>query len=276
MLVFVSFCSIIYMRGDYVNKINLIIVEDDNNTVEEYKAGIKCFDNFYLTATTSSSSEALEKVKEYSPHAVILDLELHKGSGNGLMFLKELSALNLKNKPFILVVTNNISSVTHSIARNLGADFVITKNQSDFSCKMVLEFLSSVAASALTSDINSPDAAKAAVSISYSETMKEKISTELDLIGISPKLKGRQYLADAIEITCKQRVPNLCSIIAKKYSKTDASVERAMQTAINHAWRNTDIESLERYYTTYINPQKGVPTVMEFIYYYSDKIKKSL
>lgn len=259
-----------------MNKINLIIVEDDNNTIEEYKAGIKCFDNFYLAATTSSSSEALEKVKEYSPHAVILDLELHKGSGNGLMFLKELSALNLKNKPFILVVTNNISSVTHSIARNLGADFVITKNQSDFSCKMVLEFLSSVAASALTSDINSPDAAKAAVSVSYSETMKEKISTELDLIGISPKLKGRQYLADAIEITCKQRVPNLCSIIAKKYSKTDASVERAMQTAINHAWRNTDIESLERYYTTYINPQKGVPTVMEFIYYYSDKIKKSL
>ena len=276
MLVFVSFCSIIYMRGDYVNKINLIIVEDDNNTIEEYKAGIKCFDNFYLAATTSSSSEALEKVKEYSPHAVILDLELHKGSGNGLMFLKELSALNLKNKPFILVVTNNISSVTHSIARNLGADFVITKNQSDFSCKMVLEFLSSVAASALTSDINSASAAEAAVSISYSETMKEKISTELDLIGISPKLKGRQYLADAIEITCKQRVPNLCSIIAKKYSKTDASVERAMQTAINHAWRNTDIESLERYYTTYINPQKGVPTVMEFIYYYSDKIKKSL
>lgn len=259
-----------------MNKINLIIVEDDNNTIEEYKAGIKCFDNFYLAATTSSSSEALEKVKEYSPHAVILDLELHKGSGNGLIFLKELSALNLKNKPFILVVTNNISSVTHSIARNLGADFVITKNQSDFSCKMVLEFLSSVAASALTSDINSPDAAKAAVSVSYSETMKEKISTELDLIGISPKLKGRQYLADAIEITCKQRVPNLCSIIAKKYSKTDASVERAMQTAINHAWRNTDIESLERYYTAYINPQKGVPTVMEFIYYYSDKIKKSL
>ena len=83
-------------------------------------------------------------------------------------------------------------------------------------------------------------------------------------------------LADAIEITCNQRVTNLCSIVAQKYKKTDASVERAMQTAINHAWRNTDIESLERYYTTYINPQKGVPTVMEFIYYYSSKIKKSL
>lgn len=141
---------------------------------------------------------------------------------------------------------------------------------------MVLEFLSSIAQSTINSNLNSSSAAQAAADISNRETLRDKISTELDLIGISSKLKGRQYLADAIEITYNQRVSNLCSIIAKKYSKTDASVERAMQTAINHAWRNTDIESLERYYTTYINPQKGVPTVMEFIYYYSAKIKKSL
>ncbi len=276
MLVFIGFCSIMEVRGGIVNKLNLLIVEDDNNTIAEYKANIKADDKFYLVGTTNSSSQAVEMVKQYSPHAVILDLELHQGSGNGLMFLKALSELGLKNKPFILVVTNNISTVTHSIARNLGADFVITKNQSDFSCKMVLEFLESIAQSTIAASFTSQTASAAAQSINYSETIKEKISTELDLIGVSPKLKGRQYLADAVEITCSKRVPNLCGIIAQKYKKTDASVERAMQTAINHAWRNTDIESLERYYTTYINPQKGVPTVMEFIYYYSDKIKKSL
>lgn len=259
-----------------MNKLNLLIVEDDINTINEYKASIRNFDNFYLVGTTNNSSEAVNMVKEYCPHAVILDLELHLGSGNGLIFLKQLSELALPYKPFILVVTNNISNVTHSISRNLGADFVITKNQNDFSCKMVLEFLSSIAQSTINSNLNSSSAAQAAADISNRETLRDKISTELDLIGISSKLKGRQYLADAIEITYNQRVSNLCSIIAKKYSKTDASVERAMQTAINHAWRNTDIESLERYYTTYINPQKGVPTVMEFIYYYSAKIKKSL
>lgn len=259
-----------------MNKLNLLIVEDDINTVNEYKSTIKNFENFYLIGTTNSSADAVKMVKEYCPHAVILDLELHLGSGNGLSFLKQISELNLPYKPFILVVTNNISTVTHSIARNLGADFVITKNQSDFSCKMVLEFLSSIAQSTVSSGLKSSSAANAAANIKLTETVKERIATELDLIGISPKLKGRQYLADAIEITAGKRVPNLCGIIAQKYSKTDASVERAMQTAINHAWRNTDIESLERYYTTYINPQKGVPTVMEFIYYYSEKIKKSL
>lgn len=106
-----------------MNKVNLLIVEDDNNTVEEYKSDIKGFENFYIVGTTNNSSKAVEMVKEYCPHAVILDLELHQGSGNGLLFLKGLSELALPNKPFILVVTNNISNVTHSIARNLGADF---------------------------------------------------------------------------------------------------------------------------------------------------------
>ena len=176
-----------------------------------------------LLDTNNWQRIAVEMVKEYCPHAVILDLELHQGSGNGLLFLKGLSELALPNKPFILVVTNNISNVTHSIARNLGADFVITKNQNDFSCKMVLEFLSSIVQTTLTSNFSSPSAAKAAERISNSEIIRNKISVELDLIGISPKLKGRNYLADAIEITCNQRVTNLCSIVAQKYKKTDAA-----------------------------------------------------
>lgn len=65
-----------------MNKLNLLIVEDDINTINEYKASIRNFDNFYLVGTTNNSSEAVNMVKEYCPHAVILDLELHLGSGN--------------------------------------------------------------------------------------------------------------------------------------------------------------------------------------------------
>lgn len=36
-----------------MNKINLLVVEDDNNTVEEYKTDIKGFENFYLVGTTN-------------------------------------------------------------------------------------------------------------------------------------------------------------------------------------------------------------------------------
>lgn len=67
--------------------------------------------------------------------------------------------------------------------------------------------------------------------------------------------------------------PHVCSEIAQIYSKSDASVERAIQNAINCAWRRTDIADLIKYYTARISSEKGVPTLMEFVYYYAEKLK---
>lgn len=36
-----------------MNKVNLLIVEDDNNTVEEYKSDIKGFENFYIVGLSA-------------------------------------------------------------------------------------------------------------------------------------------------------------------------------------------------------------------------------
>ncbi len=259
-----------------MTKIDLILIEDDIKTCNEYKKLIPYYGQLNLTGITSDADEAIQMIKKQPPNAIVLDLELHKGKGNGLSFLMELNKLNLPKNPFVLVVTNNISEVTHSAARNLGADFVITKNQNDYSVEMILNFLLTLEGTGVTLD--SPKTGKSVselkCGISYIEKMQDQINKELDSIGISPKLKGRQYLRDAIELTCNKKRSNLCAEIAKTYSKTDASVERAMQTAINHAWHNTDIETLEKNYTAYINPRKGVPTVTEFIYYYADKVKR--
>ena len=113
-------------------------------------------------------------------------------------------------------------------------------------------------------------------SLNYRRKLRDGITKELDLIGISPRAKGRKYLRDAIELTCDKETPNLCMEIAKQYSKTPASVERAMQNAIDRAWSITDPETLEEHYTAYINPRKGVPTLMQFIYYYAEKVKKNI
>lgn len=255
-----------------MGKIDLVVIEDDIKTINEYKKRVLYFAQIHLIGSTADSDEAISIIKKRPPTAIILDLELHNGKGNGLLFLKELHKLNLNKKPFILVVTNNISTVIHSAARNLGADFIITKNQNDYSIEMVLNFLLSFVDADAPSDSSNIDQYKSG--LEYVDKLQNQIITELDKIGISPKLKGRKYLRDAIELTCNKKRSNLCSVIAKSYSKTDASVERAMQTAINHAWRNTDIETLEENYTTYINPRKGVPTVTEFIYYYADKVKR--
>lgn len=63
--------------------------------------------------------------------------------------------------------------------------------------------------------------------------IEQRIITELNYIGISPKAVGYQYLIDTIQIVINNPVPNLSTLIGNKYKKTESSVERAMQNAIN-------------------------------------------
>ena len=89
----------------------------------------------------------------------------------------------------------------------------------------------------------------------------------------NPKAIGYKYLTDAILLVMEGHTNNLCTTIGDKYSKTDASVERAMQNAINNAWRSNDIDELLKHYSARINSDRGVPTLTEFVYYYANKIK---
>ena len=110
--------------------------------------------------------------------------------------------------------------------------------------------------------------------------ISDKVNNELDLIGISTHLQGRKYLYDAIMyLLSKDSDDSRISInqyLIAKYKKSSSTISRAMQNAILHAWRISSIEDLETYYKAKINYETGVPTPVEFIYYYVDKIKKML
>jgi two-component system response regulator (stage 0 sporulation protein A) len=96
---------------------------------------------------------------------------------------------------------------------------------------------------------------------------------ELDRVGINPKSVGYAYLVDAIMIVIKKPTHNVCTPIAIKYKKSEACVERAMQNAINRAWRTNSTEDLLTWYTARINADRGNPTITEFICYYANKLR---
>ena len=104
----------------------------------------------------------------------------------------------------------------------------------------------------------------------------KRIDTELDLIGINPKVLGRKYLVDAIQMLMVESVTNFCDVIAKKYDKSSQSVDHAMSNAIKKAWTSSPIDDLARLYTAKINIEKGYPTYTEFIYFYARKIKNDI
>ncbi len=256
------------------DKLEILLVEDDPETCTEFAELIYDTEELILIGVTNNASKALEYIKDTQPDVVILDLELHHGSGSGLHVLNNMKNLSLRKRPYMLITTNNSSKFTYESARTLGADFIMSKHQDNYSVSGVLEFLHIMTPMIKAANISSAEKKSAPET---QEQRRRRITTrimnELNNVGISPKAIGYSYLIDAILIMLKQPTQNINAIIAQKYGKTDASVERAMQNAINRAWRTGNIEELLFYYTARINPTRGVPTITEFISYYANKLK---
>ncbi len=256
------------------NKLELLLVEDDPQDCKDIINAVDNDpDNFTLIGITNNSTRAFQYVLDAHPDAVILDLELHNGEGDGLEFLKKLKDAHLTRVPFILVTTNNISDMTHQIARNLGADYIKTKNQENYSAKSVLEFLKITKSVILNRRPQEGDEDFGESPTVTAKRINSHICKELNKVGISPKAVGYKYLVDAITIIMDEPVTRICAFIGKKYRKTKGSVERAMQNAINRAWSTCDIQDLVDNYTAKVKSEKGVPTVTEFIFFYAQKIK---
>lgn len=257
--------------------LSILLVEDDKAACEEIENYIDSCENVRLTGVTNNSDEALELVKYHLPDAVILDLELHNGGGNGLLFLLGLSKLDLPYRPYILITTNNSSEITYESARKFGADFIMAKHESNYSGQYAVEFLRMIQATLISNrQMQASYSAQNESPDIKNRKLTDRIYRELDLVGISRKNVGYQYLTDAILITLEKPEANLAGIIAKKYQKSDASVERAMQNAINRAWRTFPVEELEAHYTAKTHSCRGVPTIMEFVFYYAGLLKNSL
>lgn len=256
------------------DKLSILLVEDDEDTCHEFIDYVNTLDDVYLTNITNDSYTAIQYVKDELPSAVILDLELSRGNGNGLTFLHDLKMIGTQSRPFILITTNNSSQITYSHARNSGADFILYKHQKDYSVKMVIDFLYSMKNEIISMSHHDNKTQSNAVSKEDQYVrINKRIESELLKVGISPKAKGFNYLFEAINLYLVDTTTHITQIIAAQHKKSEPSVERAMQNAINKAWITSDTEDLYKYYTAVIRADKGVPTLLEFVSYYANKIK---
>lgn len=257
-------------------ELSILLIEDEPSECLAISQCIDNLDDVQLVGITNNSQRGIELICDTLPDAVILDLELHKGSGNGLSFLQKLRELNLRTVPYILVTTNNTSTVTYELARQTGADFIMTKWQGDYSGENVVGFLRSIKSTiqrkakmeGISLDLSTTESP-----IQIRKRLEKRINKEMDLIGINPKAIGRKYLIEAIQLIINRQIRRITFVIATSNGKSEPSVERAMQNAINRAWHTADTDDLIRLYTANISSDKGVPTITEFIYYYAEKIK---
>ena len=91
-------------------KLEILLIEDDPEACRDFTEQILDTEDMLLIGVTNNAYKAVDLIKDHLPDAVILDLELHLGAGNGLYVLQELQTLTLPKTPYILITTNNSST----------------------------------------------------------------------------------------------------------------------------------------------------------------------
>lgn len=262
-----------------IGPMTILVIEDDIETCNKFIKTAKRRDDVEIVAVTGSDIEGMEFVEKYKPEGIILDLELNKssnGNPNAFEFISKIR--NLKYKPIIIVTTHINSERTYEILHRNKIDLIMYKEQPNYSCDGVFNAFMNY-----RSYVDDEVENNAEINIekeNQQENISKLINNELDLIGITSKLKGRKYIHDAIMYLIENQENeddiNVIRYIAKKYQKSESTITNGIQNAISHAWGKSSIDDLMKYYTIAVNYKTGEPTPMELIYYYVDKISKKV
>lgn len=255
----------------------ILIIEDD---VKDCEAFIKCAkerNDIEIVAITDSDVEGLKLVKSKRPEGIVLDLELnnsYNGSIDSLDFLSDLKKLNLSYEPIVIVTTHVNSKRTYDILHRNGVDLILYKDNPKYSSEHVLNNFINLR----KVDFNYKMPSVEEIIENEEKRISNLINDELELIGVTSKLKGREYIHDAILylIQDDSNKINVIQYLVNKYKKSSTTINNGIQNAIIYAWRITPPDDLIKYYTARINLDTGIPTPMEFIYYYVNKIKKKI
>lgn len=257
-----------------VKPMKILIIEDDVNDCNNFVECVKQRNDIEIVAITDSDIEGLQYVRTKHPEGIILDLELNNsktGNTDSLSFLSKLKELKLKYQPIVIVTTHVNSKRTYEILHRDGVDLILYKDQPKYSPNHVLNSFISLRDTSRENNISVNK---------QSEDERDKISRlicrELDFIGISNKLKGRIYLHDAILYLIENENSdlNVIQYLSKVHKRSATTITNGIQNAIIYAWRVSPPDELLTHYKAIVNYETGLPTPMEFIYYYVDEIKK--
>lgn len=248
-------------------KLTLLLIENDPSACKKIIGELAKHPDFALVGVTNNAVRAMQYVTDNHPDAVIINLR--QDDGEAIAFLKKIRTSEIACTPFIMVAASADDETAQKVAREYGADYIINKTPEKCVPTEIIDFFE------VTKPVikaRSPKNTEESSSDLMLRRKSRRISAELDKLGMSSKSIGYRYLIEAIGVIMEKPVQHVCSIIGKRHGKTENSVERAMQNAINRTWAGADKDELLAHYTAKIKSRKGVPTITEFIYFYAQKL----
>jgi PAS domain S-box-containing protein len=103
----------------------ILLVEPENTDRILYSKIIKSFKPDFAIYAETTSSESLNKIKQFDPALVIVNHTLVEMSG--IEFIKEIIKLNLQRKPQIIIIGSKLDKAIIDDYNELGVEFVLNK-----------------------------------------------------------------------------------------------------------------------------------------------------
>lgn len=256
----------------YDKVIEIVIADSDTNFINTFCEYAKGEIGFSVVDYVNSGQDVIPSVKRNDPDVLILDALLPVVDGLGV--LRRLQNQTY-NKPITIMTSNFSQDIYVQTAMSLGADYYLLKPINFEFLFEQIRFLTRGTRAGLSGSLK----AQGIKSLLFdSKEISEEITKILHQLGIPAHLFGHNYLREAILMVVHDRSlatklsKAVYPVIARKYGKSAASVEKAMRNALDIAWERGRTDLLNDLFGYTININKGRATNSEFIALIADKL----
>ena len=262
-----------------VPKVNILIADDNKefcNILYEY---LLMQEDMVVAGIAENGVEALKLIGEKKPDLIILDIIMPMLDGLGV--LERLNAMELDQKPRVIVLSAVGQDKITQRALSLGADYYVLK---PFNMKQFIITIRQVT----NQNIYSYDVKKEIIYLENTESeirksepidMLTQITDIIHQIGIPANLKGYMYIREAINMLVNDIdllssvTKGLYPLIGTKFNTTASRVERSIRHAIEVTWSRGQVEYINNIFGYTICNEKGKPTNSEFMAMVADKLR---
>lgn len=261
------------------NPIKLLIADSNIELLSQMKAFFENKEDINLAATATDGMEAAEKIREYRPNVVIMDIVLPQMDGIGL--LKSINTLPKAIRPMVIITSGAKKEHVTNICMQLGADYFMIKPCSPETIYDRINLLCTPRNA--QNMLNSNDGyTKEQSDIPSDRAIEIFVTKTIHSVGVPANIKGYQYLRDAIIMSIKDTelinavTKQLYPRVANRHNTSPSRVERAIRHAIEVACIRGNEEELYKLFGYTVSNNKGKPTNSEFIAMIADKLRLEL
>lgn len=253
----------------------ILLADASGDFTQMMSETIRLSGDLHLCGIIADGNSVVDRVISDKPTVLLLELMLPGFDGISIVRkLREAKMQGLIHRlPIIIILSAIISDANTYLLRDAGIDYYMVKPVMPYAVLERVRDLLQFKQEATLPDLTLPNMA-----VADSDDIDCDLTTLLIDMGIPASLSGYTYLREAIHLVIDMGASpdgllskRVYPVIAKKYGKSMASVEKAIRTAIETAWIRGRTDILDRLFGYTVSAQRGKPTNTEFIAMIADR-----